>query len=632
MKMKFLIAFLIVLNLAVLLVAGPSIFSVYQGGTGAGSFTAHGVLLGEGSSAFNVAVPSTSGYVLTSNGSSIDPTFQAAASSAPTYSLSSYGAVADDSTDNATAVGNFTTAVNTYAGNGVVHAVCVMPTGGKAFKTSVGFAFTHPVLFDGGCTIDYSGSGAAVTLGPTGASSFPTNQQAYTAADLTFIGGSSMSAGILLPAYLTTAWIHDNNFLNFGNSSAYAIDANGGPVNEIHAYNNRFWVNDSTTGRNGFRFYDSSGLGSVSAFISNNSISSAEAPSSFNSPCGGVGLYIGSAHSKVIGNSFFGFSPNLRISNQSNTAGLVIDDNAFDSGGCTNSSLNSNIQLGDASHSGEIDTVNITNNEVCRGTLFDATPSVTSVSLVNSVIGFNHQDHGAAYSGSGGCTGAVTAFTGVHTGTCDIGNTNFTGTYPNWCVSNPQIQGFPLGILAQDAFGAYSSGNAPTPPWTSVHQDGTWIKAAIQVGSSTAFAATNAGGAASYYSSMTFPSNQYAQATISTIGSNGGGVMTNIQASATTYYLFAINSTGIFIIKNLNAGGNTTEATASNSTSAGPCPTGAVMRLSNSNNGVLTAYCNGISVLTWSDSSPILGGFPGVWAFGGSSGNSVLINFSGGVD
>lgn len=53
--------------------------SVSQGGTGAGTFTANGVLYGNGTSALGVTATGTSGQVLTSNGSGSAPTFQDAA-------------------------------------------------------------------------------------------------------------------------------------------------------------------------------------------------------------------------------------------------------------------------------------------------------------------------------------------------------------------------------------------------------------------------------------------------------------------------------------------------------------------------------------------------------------------------
>lgn len=53
--------------------------AVSDGGTGASSFTDHGVLLGSGAGAFSVTAVGTATHVLTSNGSGSDPTFQAAA-------------------------------------------------------------------------------------------------------------------------------------------------------------------------------------------------------------------------------------------------------------------------------------------------------------------------------------------------------------------------------------------------------------------------------------------------------------------------------------------------------------------------------------------------------------------------
>jgi hypothetical protein len=50
--------------------------SVAQGGTGAGTFTANGILYGNGTSAIAATATGTSGQVLTSNGSGSAPTFQ----------------------------------------------------------------------------------------------------------------------------------------------------------------------------------------------------------------------------------------------------------------------------------------------------------------------------------------------------------------------------------------------------------------------------------------------------------------------------------------------------------------------------------------------------------------------------
>lgn len=57
--------------------------SVSAGGTGFITATSHCVIVGAGTSALALVCPSTAGQVLTSNGGSADPSFQAASSAAP---------------------------------------------------------------------------------------------------------------------------------------------------------------------------------------------------------------------------------------------------------------------------------------------------------------------------------------------------------------------------------------------------------------------------------------------------------------------------------------------------------------------------------------------------------------------
>lgn len=58
------------------LLTSNSAVTVAQGGTGATSFTIHGVMLGNAGSTFNATSAGTSGQCLMSNGASADPTFQ----------------------------------------------------------------------------------------------------------------------------------------------------------------------------------------------------------------------------------------------------------------------------------------------------------------------------------------------------------------------------------------------------------------------------------------------------------------------------------------------------------------------------------------------------------------------------
>ncbi len=59
--------------------AGGADVAVVDGGTGASTLAAHGVLIGNGASAVAVTAAGTAGQVLTSNGASADPTFQTVA-------------------------------------------------------------------------------------------------------------------------------------------------------------------------------------------------------------------------------------------------------------------------------------------------------------------------------------------------------------------------------------------------------------------------------------------------------------------------------------------------------------------------------------------------------------------------
>lgn len=554
----------------------------------------------------------------------VDPLLAVKAS----YSLADYGAIANDSTDNATAVTNFLAAVNSYAGNGVVIATCTTPPSGKAYKTTAGFAFTKPTLFTGGCTIDYSGTGNAVTLGPTGLSAFPANQQIYAVKDITFIGGASAAAGIAISPYVSEVRINDNNFLNFGASGNYAVDANGGPVNEIHLEGNVYWVNDTTTGRNFARFKDSSGLGSVTPFIMNNAIVAASLPASFTDnnprPCGGVGVFLGAPHAKIIHNSFYGFGANIKLANASNLWGSAIEDNALDSGACSTGGVNSNIQLGDG-HTGSIDTLIVRANDVCHGTLFDKASDTTTVSLTNSAISQN--------TVGGGCTTAMTSFSGATTNTYVTGNQSFS-SYPGWGASMQGVStavggGGGVFILSPSATDNFNRADGTLGTnWTGVHVDGTYVLGTPQISSNTVIAATSGGGRASYYSGITFPSNQFSQMQLITVGSNSDSLLTNVSSSATTFYQFYISATTVGMQKQV-AGTPIAFVSGSNSASTGPCPTNAYASLQN-NNGTIVASCNGVVVLTYVDPSPLTGGSPGLLMFGGASANSVADNWSGG--
>jgi len=82
--------------------------TVPNGGTGASSFTAHGVLVGNTASAIGVTAVGTSGQVLTSNGSGSDPTFQTISAGGPSLDGNGTGEESIIRTNKSSLTGNST--------------------------------------------------------------------------------------------------------------------------------------------------------------------------------------------------------------------------------------------------------------------------------------------------------------------------------------------------------------------------------------------------------------------------------------------------------------------------------------------------------------------------------------------
>ena len=119
--------------------------TVAQGGTGAGTFAANGILYGNGTSAVAATAVGTATHVLTSNGSGVAPTFQAAAAGGAT----DINGLSDGFTSGANAlylgtdVGNSNTASNTAVGQQSLQSITgatggVVAFGWKAGKANAG--------------------------------------------------------------------------------------------------------------------------------------------------------------------------------------------------------------------------------------------------------------------------------------------------------------------------------------------------------------------------------------------------------------------------------------------------------------------------------------------------------------
>lgn len=105
-----------------------NVIPVTQGGTQLATATAHGVLIGEGTSAMAVTAAGTSGQVLTSNGASADPTYQTPAASGVTSVGLSLPAIITVSGSPVTTTGTLTGTLATQTAN----TVWAGPTTGAA--------------------------------------------------------------------------------------------------------------------------------------------------------------------------------------------------------------------------------------------------------------------------------------------------------------------------------------------------------------------------------------------------------------------------------------------------------------------------------------------------------------------
>jgi len=117
------------------------ILPVANGGTGANTLTAHGVVIGNTTSAVNVTSAGTAGQVLTSNGASADPTFQANASAiflTPTATkTTTYSAAAGELVVCDTTSGGFTVTLPTTPADGTRVGMRRLNTGGTANTINV---------------------------------------------------------------------------------------------------------------------------------------------------------------------------------------------------------------------------------------------------------------------------------------------------------------------------------------------------------------------------------------------------------------------------------------------------------------------------------------------------------------
>lgn len=204
---------------------------VANGGTGATSLTANNVLLGNGTSAVQVVAPSTSGNVLTSNGTTW-------VSQAPTAATTTYELISTSNASGASTV-DFTGLSTTYM------AYVVEASGIYLSSTTTFFARTssnNGSSWDSGAT-DYGYSTISVDTGST-------------------VGGSSAQSSAISLGSISTS-TYGNYFtlrlINAGVSRPAAIDATTGIAVPVGQHTRTVGFRSTTTAVNGLRLYPSTG-------------------------------------------------------------------------------------------------------------------------------------------------------------------------------------------------------------------------------------------------------------------------------------------------------------------------------------------------------------------------------------
>ena len=234
-----------------------------------------------------------------------------------------FGAVRDNSTDNNSSFTRMCSFVNQL---GFIPKVEFSP---GTYKYSAGLSFTREVILNGarGVTLNYSGTGKAVTLGPSNLNSSTTfTNKVYEVRGLGFAGGGSMTHGLYFSQWVQAPVVADCYFQDYGNSSSYGVyfqaanwhitiksccwfstPASASPGNWI-------WVNGNYT--DGSRDYGQSQLRMMDCIASNQSNAS------------GVGIYVNGQSSVFTNNKIEGFSPNIQLGAWS--GGSVVANNYFE--------------------------------------------------------------------------------------------------------------------------------------------------------------------------------------------------------------------------------------------------------------------------------------------------------------
>jgi hypothetical protein len=135
-----------------------------------------------------------------------------------TMSVTDFGAVGDNSTDNASAFAAAAAWASASQGR-----TLTCPDGN--YRYSSGLSFTAPATFRGsqGCVLNYLGTGHALELGSAANSSSNIQYAPYILEGFTLTGGATMTQGVYVFQYVVNTLFKNLVVYNFGNASAWNI-------------------------------------------------------------------------------------------------------------------------------------------------------------------------------------------------------------------------------------------------------------------------------------------------------------------------------------------------------------------------------------------------------------------------
>lgn len=204
-----------------------------------------------------------------------------------------------------------------YATAAALYTIPTIYVPAGSYTYSTGMSFSGPVTLrcEPGTILDYTGSGNAVTMGPSGLTISTYNPLPYTVDGCLFTGGASAATGIFFNEFITQSFVRNTIFYNFGNSSEWNIFYQGenwvadidGVYMWINASSsqsyNGIYTNaaDPANGTNG-------DLGQTNLMIANSTIQNSGSGSM------GQGVYLNGDNARIFNSniSFVG-GPNIQV-------------------------------------------------------------------------------------------------------------------------------------------------------------------------------------------------------------------------------------------------------------------------------------------------------------------------------